>query len=64
MPQYKSYICDVQELDEYLNEINNSKETIIGCCYASDSQQIVLIVEGAKDIMKEKIKNLISPAEI
>lgn len=60
---YKSYICDVPELGETLEEINNLKETIIGCLYCNDSQQAVLIVEGARDIMKEKIKNLINPSE-
>jgi hypothetical protein len=60
---YKHYICDVPELGEMLDEINQAKETIVGCCYASDSQQCVLIVEGAKDLMKEKIRNLINPEE-
>ncbi len=60
---YKNYICDIPELGDVLDEINSGKETIVGCFYCNDSQQAVLIVEGAKDIMKEKIKNLINPSE-
>lgn len=63
MPQYKHYVCDVPDLEQILEEINTTKETIVGCFYASDAQQVVLIVEGARDILKEKIKNIINPSE-
>lgn len=60
---YRNYVCDVPELGDILEEINNSKEKIVGCFYVSDSQQAVIIVEGAPDFFKAKIKNLINPSE-
>jgi hypothetical protein len=63
MPQYKHYICDVPELPDILEEINQEKETIVGCFYCSDSQQVVILVEGARDLLKEKIRNIIRPSE-
>jgi hypothetical protein len=61
---YKHYVCDIPELDECLEEINSSKETIINSFFTSDSNQVVIIVEGAKDLFKEKIRNLINPEDV
>jgi hypothetical protein len=56
---YKHFICDVTEMDELLEGINEKGNKLMGVTYIGDSQQVLLIIEeGPKSIlqsMKEKV---------
>jgi hypothetical protein len=43
--KYRSYILDVSELQNGLDEINKAGSEIASMVYASDSQQIVIVVK-------------------
>jgi len=43
--KYRSYVLDVSELPDALTEINQKQSEIASMVYASDSQQIVVVVK-------------------
>jgi hypothetical protein len=43
--QYDHYLCDVNDLGDVLNQVNEAGEVITDSLYATDSSQVVIIVE-------------------
>jgi hypothetical protein len=57
MSKYRSYILDVSEIQNGLDEINKNGSEIASMVYASDSQQVVIVV-------KENVLTPIKPKEL
>jgi hypothetical protein len=57
MPAYDHYICEVNELNEALERINEDGDRIVSAVHTSDSAQMVIIVEKKPDFnsLKEKL---------
>jgi len=61
MAIYKYHICDVPDLGELFQMINEENSEIVEMLYASDSQQVITVTkEGKKGFiqtMKEKAES-------
>jgi hypothetical protein len=57
MSAYDHYICEVNELNEALERINEDGDKIVSAFHTSDSSQVVIIVEKKQDFgtLKEKL---------
>jgi len=41
---YGSYLIEANEVNKVLAEVNEAGREVVGVCYVSDSQQVLLIV--------------------